>query len=57
MFGSQFDQEKVYIYDHEELDDDLCLDINKLQTIMEGGSSVDSGGRPSIYESELPSCL
>jgi len=24
---------------------------------MEGGSSMDSGGWPSLYESELPSCL
>lgn len=53
------DHEKVYIYDNELLDEDIFggLDPNKLATIMEGGSSVSSGGRPSIIESDLPSCI
>jgi len=58
MFSQKYDNEKVYIYDHDVIDEDLFgIDPTKLATIMEGGSSVSSGGRPSIIESDLPSCI
>jgi hypothetical protein len=50
----QLDKEddKVYIYDKEELDSDsLSITEDKLQTIIEGGSSVTSFG-PSILEEQ-----